>query len=118
MFHVGTLTDGETDLKKQVVAYRNSVNASKMNFSPSAGVTRAEEPSLVYSKETVSLCSLVEKCSSVQPEEKEISKITSMFNIKHHLQNYLKFYFSTFNNKMCLSRSVFSMFILCVRSIK
>ena len=115
MYHVGTPTDGQTDLKKQVVAYRNFVNAPKINFSPSAGVKRAEEPSLVYLKERVSLCSVVQKCSCVQPEEKEISKITSMFNKKHHLQNYLKFYFST---KICLSRSVLSMPILCVRNIK
>jgi len=89
-----------------------------MNLSPSAGVKRTGEPSLVDSHERVSLCSVVEKCSCVQPEEKEISKITIMFIIKHQGQNYLKFYFSTFNSKMCLSRSVLSMPILCVSSIK
>ena len=59
-----------------------------------------------------------QKCSCVQPEEKEISKTTSMFNKKHQRQNYLKFYFSTFNSKMCLPRCVLPMPILCVRSIK
>ena len=89
-----------------------------MKPSPCTGVNRAGEPSLVDSKERASLCSVVEKCSCVQPEEKGISEITSMFSIKYHRQNYLKFYFSTFNSKKCLSRSVLSMLILCVRTIK
>jgi hypothetical protein len=50
LFHAGTMTDGQTDLKELVVAYRNFANAPKNeSLSPSAGVKRAGEPSLVDS---------------------------------------------------------------------
>jgi len=34
LFHAGTLTDGQTDLKKLVIAYRNFANAPKNESLP------------------------------------------------------------------------------------